>query len=130
MPRYQIVTLIDITRTGATKNNGTEMQIKQQNNFNSLRQAIEMRSNVTWLKDPKKIEGQLPYGIDGKATHWIWEFDVEREDVFLIDGDQTGLLVEDLNGVPIIPDLENSVEVSPPAICTSGEKVNTWVYIL
>ena len=130
MPRYQIVTLIDITRTGATKSNGTEFELKQQSNFNSLRQAIEMRSNVSWLRDPKKINGCLPNDLDGKAVHWIWEFEVEREDVFLINGDQTGLLLEDLNGVPIIPDLENSSDISPPVICTSGDKVNTWVYIL
>jgi hypothetical protein len=130
MPRYQIVTLVDITRTGATKTNGTEIQVKQQSNFNSLRQAIEMRSNVSWLRDPKKQDGQLPHNLAGKATYWTWEFDVEREDVFLVNDSPTGLLLDDLNGVPIISDLENSVEISPSAIQTFGKNTNTWVYIL
>jgi hypothetical protein len=125
MPRYQITTLIDITRTGATKSTGTAHEQHQQSNFNSLRQAIELRSNVTWSRDPIKSNGRLP--DNSKATHWLWEFEVEREDLFLSDNNPVGLLIEDLHGVPIVDNLDNSVEIVPPAIQTQGTNVNIWV---
>ena len=125
MPRYQITTLIDITRTGATKSTGTAHEQKQQSNFNSLRQAIELRSNVTWSRDPIKSNGRLP--DNSKATYWLWEFEVEREDLFLSDNNPVGLLIEDLHGVPIVDNLDNSVEIVPPAIQTQGIHVNVWV---
>lgn len=130
MPRYKIITLVDITRTNEPKSGLDEFKKKQQSNFNSLRQAIELRSNVEWHRDPVKADGRLPEGIDGKSTYWCWEISVEREDVFLKGDNPTGLLEEDLHGVPIINDLENSVEISPAAIQTKGKHVNTWVKII
>lgn len=130
MPRYKIITLIDITRTGATKNNGTQFQVSQQHNFNSLRQAIELRSNVQWQTDPLKLNGQLPDNIDGKSVYWTWEFEVERDEVFLHENNHVKLLLDDLNGVPIIPDLENNIEITPAAIQTYGNNINTWAVIL
>lgn len=130
MPRYKLITFIDITRTGATKSNGNLHQLMQQSNFNSLRQSIELRSNVEWTSDPTMSTGQLPNSIDGKATYWVWEFTVEREDVFLADTNPVALLIDDMHGVPIIADLENSVELNPAAIQTKGNSINTWVCIM
>lgn len=130
MPRYKIITLIDITRTGATKNNGSQFQLNQQHNFNSLRQAIELRSNVYWYNDPIKLNGQLPNNIEGKSIYWTWEFDVERDEIFLDNNNPVKLLLDDLNGVPIIPDLENNSDISPAAIQTYGKQVNTWAVML
>jgi len=130
MARYRIITMIDITRTDAKKSDTDTIKINQQQNFNSLRQAIELRSNVEWYRDPEKSSGRLPYGIEGKAVHWLWEFEVERDDVFLSDGDPVKLLKDDLHGVPIISDLENDTIIDPAAIQTRGEKVNTWISII
>jgi hypothetical protein len=130
MARFQIITLVDITRTNPNRNETDELRISQQANFNSLLQGIGLRSNVTWVKDPEFNTGRLPRDIGGKATYWEWTFDVEREDVFLKDNDQTGLLLDDLHGVPIIDRLTNSVEISPAAIQTKGNNINTWVTII
>jgi hypothetical protein len=130
MPRYKIITLVDITRTNEPKSGSDEFKKKQQSNFNSLRQSIELRSNVEWYRDPSKTNGRLPDDLEGKATHWIWEFSVEREDVFLKGDNPVGLLEDDLHGVPIVNDLENSVEITPPAMQTKGKNINTWVKII
>jgi len=130
MPRYRIVTLIDITRTNASKSELNDLKIKQQQNFNSLRQAIELRSNVDWNKDPEIKSGKLPDPFEGKANHWVWEFDVEREDVFLKDSDPVKLLREDLHGVPIILGLTETVDISPSVFKTTGEDFNTHVEII
>jgi len=130
MPRYRITTLIDITRTNAAKTEPEQLKILQQNNFNSLRQAIELRSNVEWRRDPEKRDGRLPPPFEGRASHWIWEFENEREDLFLKDGDQTLLLKEDLQGVPVITGLTETAEIVPAAIQTLGKNINTWVEII
>ena len=130
MPRYRIITLVDITRTNAMKTEPAQLKILQQANFNSLRQAIELRSNVEWQRDPYKQKGRLPGPFDGHAASWIWEFENEREDLFLKDGDQTLLLKEDLQGVPVITGLEETAEISPAAIQTLGKNINTWVEII
>jgi hypothetical protein len=126
MPRYRIITLIDITRTNAGKLDPSDLKIKQQQNFNSLRQAIELRSNVSWATDPREFKGALPAPLEGKATHWIWEFDVEREDTFLKNSDPVGLLLDDLNGVPIIDGLNNTAIIDPAAFQTRGPNTNIW----
>jgi hypothetical protein len=130
MARYQIVTLIDITRSQPDRDDSDTTLLGQQANFNSLLQAIGLRSNVEWLRDPKKHTGRLPEPASGKATHWIWEFDCERDEVFSQDGDPVYLLVHDLNHVPVIVDLENSEDINPAAFQTQGDMINTWVTMI
>ena len=127
MPRYQIVTLVDITRTNPTRGETDQHKLKQQANFNTLLQSIGLRSNVTWDIDPTEHPGSLPYPLNGKANHWVWEFLVEREDTFLKDENPVGLLLDDLHGVPIISQLNNSVDIDPAVFQTHGPNTNIWV---
>lgn len=130
MKRYKVITLIDITRSGAHRNETDKIKIGQQANFNSLVQAIGLRSNVTWDTDPKLNTGSLPHPLAGKANHWIWEFETERDDVFQSENDPVGLLINDLHGVPIVDNLLNNVDLHPAVFQTKGEKANTWLYII
>jgi hypothetical protein len=130
MARYQIITLIDITRSQPGREESDKTLLGQQANFNSLLQAIGLRSNVEWWRDPKKHTGRLPDPATGKATYWTWEFDCERDEVFLQDDDPVYLLVHDLNHVPVITDLENSEDISPAAFQTQGNNINTWVTMI
>ena len=125
MARYQIITVVDITRTNPAREETNRVKLGQQANFNSLVQAIGMRSNVTWIQDPELHNGRLPIG-PGKATHWIWEFDAEREDVFLKQGDAVALLVDDLDGVPVVDRLNNTVELMPAVFRSRGDNTNIW----
>ena len=130
MARYKIITLVDITRTKPQRSETDTLKISQQANFNSLLQAIGLRSNVTWVNDPKKHTGALPGDLDGKANHWIWEFDVEREEIFLEDNNPAALLVKDMHGVPIITQLEDTADITPAAFQTLGNNINTWLSII
>lgn len=128
MKKYKIITLVDITRSGATRSETNRKKIGQQSNFNSLVQAIGMRSNVEWNTDPRMSDGRLPDKLGGKAAHWVWVFHCERDQVFLKDGDPVGLLKEDINGVPVVIDLNNTVDIDPACFITEGDKINTWIY--
>jgi len=130
MAQYKLITLVDITRTNPSKLETDPLKIKQQSNFNSLVQAINLRSNIEQFSDPEFKKGRLPAPLTGKANHWTAEFEVEREDVFLKDNDPVGLLIEDLNGVPIIPDLNSSVDFNPAVFVTKGDNANIWFSII
>jgi hypothetical protein len=41
-----------------------------------------------------------------------------------------GLLVDDLHGVPIIDQLNNTADIYPAIFATRGENTNTWIYEL
>jgi len=127
MPRYKVVTLVDITRSNPSRAETNPIKLGQQANFNSLVQAISLRANVEWRVDPTKHTGALPYPADGKATHWIWEFDVEREFLFQKGSDPVGLLLDDLNGVPIINRLDNTETIDPAVFQTNNRGQNIWI---
>jgi len=130
MARYKITTLIDITRTNPSRAETDVLKIAQQANFNSLIQAIGLRANPTWLSDPKKIEGRLPEPFDGKGAYWVWEFESEREDVFLKDNNPVELLIDDLHGVPVIAGLTNSVNIDPAVFTTIGKDINIHISLM
>jgi hypothetical protein len=127
MPRYQIVTLVDITRSNPSRSETNQHLLGQQANFNTLLQSIGLRSNVEWAIDPIETAGSLPFPLEGKANYWTWTFEVEREEVFAKDNNPVGLLLDDLHGVPIIGQLNNSVDIDPPVFQTQGPKTNIWV---
>jgi hypothetical protein len=130
MQKYKIVTLIDITRSNISRSETDKIKIGQQANFNTFLQAIGLRANIEWDQDPIKQVGRLPECLDGKAAYWTWEFETERDDIFLKGADPVGHLRDDLHGVPIVDYLENSVELSPAAIQLMGNNLNTWVEII
>jgi hypothetical protein len=127
MARYQLITLVDITRTNPSRSETDQHKLKQQANFNTLLQSIGLRSNVTWDTDPKEVTGVLPHPLSGKANHWIWAFEVERDQVFAKDNESVGLLLDDLHGVPVVDGLNNSVELTPSAFQTRGPNSNIWI---
>ena len=130
MQTYEIITLVDITRSNASRSETDPILKGQQANFNTLIQSIGMRSNVTWKQDPVSKDQLLPIEGRGKIKHWIWQFECERDDVFNDGKDPVGLLLDDLNGVPIIELLTEVYDLTPPAVLTKGERPNTWVTLI
>ncbi len=128
MKKYKIITLVDVTRTQPTRAETDRVKLGQQANFNSLIQAIGMRSNVEWTADPKAYEGRLPHDIDGRARHWIWIFHSERDELFSKGDDPVGLLKDDLHGVPVVNGLNNTADIEPACFMTRGDRINTWIY--
>ena len=130
MQLFKLVSVVDITRSLPSRSEADHLILGQQANFNSLIQAIGIRSNVEWDQDPECHTGRLPDAIDGAATHWIWEFSVERDFVFRLDDDPVGLLLDDLQGVPVINRLNNSVDIMPSIFQTKGDHINIWISLI
>jgi hypothetical protein len=130
MQLFKLVSVVDITRSLPSRSETDQLKMGQQANFNSLIQAIGIRSNVEWDRDPECHTGRLPDAIEGAATHWIWEFSVERDFVFRLDDDPVGLLLDDLQGVPVINRLNNSVDIMPSIFQTKGDHINIWISLI
>jgi len=120
MARYTIKTTVDITRANPDRADPDQLKQAQQSNFNALLQGIGMRSNVEWAKDPRRV-------IEDDTAYWIWEFEAERDDVFLQKGDTTGLLKKDLHGIPIIKNLTETVRFDKCLFLTINGNQNIWI---
>lgn len=128
MQTYTVVSLVDITRSNPDRSCTDKIKLGQQANFNSLLQAIGLRSNVEWQQDPKVYDGRLPEPFEGRGTYWTWTFFIERDWVFAKNNNDVGLLLEDLQGVPIVDQLNNSVDLNPSIFQTNGPKKNIWIF--
>jgi hypothetical protein len=120
MARYKIKTTVDITRSNPDRADPDQVKQAQQSNFNTLLQGIGMRANVEWDKDPIRT-------VENDTVYWMWQFEVEREDVFLVDGDPVGLLKNDLHGVPIIKNLTETEKFDKAVFLTKNGANNIWV---
>lgn len=107
MQRFRIITLVDITRTNVYKDYIDPLKKKQQDNFNTLHQTLEMRAIIFSEKDPEK---NLTNWNGKQETTWSWEFWIERDDIFLKDKDPAGLIKEDLEFVPFINGCEETAK--------------------
>lgn len=130
MARYRIITLVDITKSNPDRSDPNRIRQGQQSNYNTLLQTVTLRTNVESMFDPRVENSALPSNIGGKAKHWIWEFETDRESVFQKGIDPLGLLIDDIHGVPIIPDLTNIAVISPAVFQASGNDQNIWIEII
>lgn len=114
----EILTLIDITRTGITRpTQGTQLEIDQNRNFTTLSQCTELRSIMSYSDPPTvqfvDVKG-MGFGDDYKGKHKVWTFRFipDRSGVYKDDaGNDTGLLQNDLHAVPVIKNLTESINI-------------------
>lgn len=136
MKEFTVHTLVDITETGQRrKEPGKEVAYFQQQNFTMLLQTIGMRVNPHYSAGPKTKEDDVSkygFGSSHKGTHRVWtfKFNIEYEDGFTdSSGNKAGLLVEDLNFIPMILNLEETADIDPALLDTKNpEKKNTIVF--
>ena len=107
MQWFRITTLVDITRTQVFKEHIDPLKKKQQDNYNTLHQTLEMRAIIFSEKDPER---QILEWNGKKELSWVWEFYTERDDIFLKDKDPAALMKQDLEYVPFINGCEETAK--------------------
>lgn len=122
MQTFSIKTLVDITVTNPSRDETDPILIAQQGNFNSLIQGIGMRANMYYEFNPMTTEE------NGKKW-WNWAFKVEQQGIWQIGDDPLALLKSDLDGIPIIGTLTNTLDIKPAVFCTKGEQQNIWLSV-
>ena len=107
MQRFRIYTLVDITRTQVFKEYLDPIKKRQQDNFSTLHQTMEMRGNVYFDEDPK-VE-YIDWNGKQEKT-WIWNVYTEQDDLFLSKGDPAHFMKKDIEYVPFIDGCEETAK--------------------
>lgn len=124
--RYKLYTVIDITETGARKGDLVKAQ-QQQQNFLTVVQTISLRSNPIISHKPTliscKIDG-LGFGSDLNGNHNVWHLNFEFEN----ESHSLEFLNIDLNCVPVIAGLNETIQLHTPAFFTLDPKLKNIVF--
>lgn len=137
MQRFKVVTLVDITETKQyRKEPGKELAQQQQQNFITLLQTLGFRVNAMYDRSPdvKDVDlKELAFGSNYQGVQKVWEFDfyIEFDGGLADQGNQAGFLFDDLHYVPVIRDLNETVEFYLPVFDTKNlETKNTLIYYI
>ena len=136
MEVIELKTLIDITNTDVRRaSQGTEQEHNQYKNWITLNQCIGIRSIITYDSNPEVEEVDvkgLGFGTDIKGKHrvWSWRFYTDRAGVFANSDNNLGLLINDLDQVPVIGNLTETINITRPVFELTDKKlVNTCLKI-
>ena len=137
MEVIEIKTLVDITNTDVRRiNQGTQQQLDQFRNWTTLLQCIGLRAIINYDRDPKVEEVDIKgmgFGSEYKGKHnvWTFQFRPDTEGAFANDASSTGLLKEDLDMIPVILNLTETINTARAVFHTSDVKIaNTVVKAL
>ena len=122
--KFRIQTLIDITETGARRQDNDKRAYKQQANFQTLLQTIGIRVNPYYENSPGFEElsiGKIGFGDKYKGKHKVWTFNfyIEYE-----GGLDINMLTSDFDLIPIILGLEETIKADKALFRTSGSETN------
>jgi len=132
MEHYQIHTLVDITKTDVNRSDKDSLLRDQQRNYQTLIQSLGLRTQPMNITNPVIIHGTFDYFGEMYQTEqkvWQIEFANEHKGVFGNNKHQYGLLLEDLNEVPIINGLEETARFLLPCFFTTGPCKNLHISI-
>jgi len=135
MDKIEIYTLVDITNTRVNRpNQGSQLEYDQNRNFITLRQCVELRSIVSFnaLPEVREMELQgLGFGTNYRGNHnvWLFTFTPDREGVYQsADGNVIGNLIEDVDSVPIIKNLTETINIQKAIFdCKDTANKNTII---
>ena len=120
--RFVLYTLIDITQTNARRGEDPFAQ-KQQQNYMTALQTISLRANPIIQSQPVMETASckdLGFEFKGKQNIWSLEFEFESEGQHSLE-----LLNLDFNYVPIIKNLNETIDLDPCAFITFNGHSNT-----
>jgi len=141
-----ISTIIDITETHIIRNYKKELLRKfpmiknqeqwlkarrQQSNFDTLVQVISLRTQPLNIQSPvvsTEILRDFRYKSRGRV--WTFSFEVEFNNIFYKNDDPLGLLKEDCNNVPVIPNLDSSIKSQQYIKVDTGSIYNTMFKVV
>lgn len=131
MQRFRIFTLVDITRTNVFKESMGLLQKKQQDNFQTLHQTLEIRAIIFTEQNPKCITMDWSeHGYSKSEKTWEWSFYTERDDLYDVDGDPIGGMIKDVQFVPFIPECEETAKFKNHFFSTELKPINIIFQLL
>lgn len=108
---YCLYTLVDITATGHYKSRN-DLERLQQQNFDTVIQTIGLAGNVYYEQVPSTQPAAI-FGND-EQTCWYFEWRMEIEHLFEVDGDELARLKDLFEYVPFITGLTETTQFNSP----------------
>jgi hypothetical protein len=122
--KFKIQTLVDITHTGAGRQEADKTAYRQEANFQTVLQTIGLRANLEFEKSPVVEEitlAKIGFGdkYKGKQCVWTFEFEVEFEEAVTLN-----MLNNDFNLIPFIPGLTETAKFEQAIFRTTPQERN------
>ena len=134
MEVIEIKTLIDVTNTDVRRiDQGTQLELDQYRNWTTLIQCIGLRSNIGYDANPTVEEVDvkgLGFGSEYKGKHRVWTFRFRPDVPGAFDSERgsAALLINDLDKVPVITKLTETINIQQAVFVTIETTVtNTLV---
>ena len=128
MEEYKLYTFVDITHTGQYRAEpGKEAARWKEQNFNTIVQTLNIRSNIIYYQSPASVEvrGSLVgFNTDKVVRLWRFDFATERDLVYEDNGDPIAFLKEDFELVPYIQGLDEWLHQTHAVFLTEGKHKN------
>lgn len=134
MEVIEIKTLIDVTNTDVRRiDQGTQLELDQYRNWTTLLQCIGLRSNISYDQSSVVDEidiTQMGFGSEYKGIHKVWTFRFRPDVPGAFDSDtrHCDLLINDIDKVPVIVNLSETINILQAVFATEDIKfANTLV---
>ena len=117
MQVIEIKTLVDITDTKVNRPRaGLQLEHDQFRNFTTLRQCVEIRSNIMYDTSPSSevsdVKGMgFVSNYKGKHTVWTFRFTPDRTGAYVGETNDIGALLNDVDQVPVIQKLTETINM-------------------
>ena len=108
---YSLYTLVDITATGQYKSRN-DLERLQQQNFDTVIQTIGLAGNV-YFDYPPEIQTTDKFGTPDQRC-WYFEWRMEIDHLFEVDGDELYRLKDLFEYVPVITNLTETATFDRP----------------
>lgn len=123
--KFDIYTLVDITNTGAKRNQNPHAY-KQYQNYLTVLQTIGLRVNPTVDTDPQIVTNHPKFGTAYKEPHRVWRLPIEIE---YEDALTEEMLLKDFDFVPFITGLEESADFDRCVFRTTDRRLKNIVFV-
>ena len=129
--RFKALSLIDITKTGVSRNKDAEDQkaVAQFANYMTVENCLQLRSNIKILTAPKgKIMdiSNLKFGDNYRGEQMVWEFTFEPETPEAIS---VKTLNEDFSLIPMLTGLDETIKITNGVYITDDEDHTNLLFI-
>jgi hypothetical protein len=150
MHTFCIQTLVDIGNPGDTRRpfpftsdtgvlvndrDTLELVRSQQANFVTMKQLLQLRSNITWDIEPEKIPNSLTdnsfgsFYREGNHTVWAFVWHTEQAGVYNSDGNSVGGLINDFDMVPVNAFCQETVTFPANCFNTTDPKFKNTLFM-
>ena len=129
--RFKVLSLLDITKTGAHKNKvqDNDKSVAQFSNYMTVENCLQLRSNIKILSVPKgkKMDiSNYKFGDNYRGEQMVWEFIFEPETPEAIS---VKTLNEDFNLIPMLTGLDETINISNGVYITDDEDHTNLLFI-